>query len=61
MDNKDFTIPKNMLLNWLYFCDTNVSLDELGQWLHLNTGGRYQLIDLTKSSETKKNDLRSCA
>lgn len=62
MDNNNFTILKNMLLNWLYSSDRHVSLDELGQWLQLNTGGgRYRLIDLTESSETKANDIRSCA
>lgn len=54
MDNNNFTIPKNLLLNWLYSSDRHVPLEELGKWLHLNTGGRYQLIDLTESSETKK-------
>ncbi len=45
MDNNNFTIPKNMLLNWLYSTEKNVSLDELGKWLHLNTGGKYKLVD----------------
>ena len=25
MDNKDFTIPKNIILNWLYTADRHVS------------------------------------
>jgi len=45
MDNKDFTIPKNLLLNWLYSSDRNVSLDKLEKWLELNTGGKYKLVD----------------
>ena len=45
MNNKDFTIPKNLLLNWLYSTERNVSLDELGKWLELNTNGKYKLID----------------
>ena len=44
MDNKDFTIPKNLLLNWLYSSDRNVSLDKLGKWLENNTGGQYKLV-----------------
>jgi len=44
MDNKDFTIPKNLLLNWLYSADRNVSLDKLGKWLENNTGGQYKLV-----------------
>ena len=45
MDNKDFTIPKNLLLNWLYSSDRHVPLEELGKWIRINTGGRYQLVD----------------
>ena len=44
MNNKDFTIPKNMLLNWLYSTERNVSLDELGKWLENNTSGQYKLV-----------------
>ena len=44
MNNKDFTIPKNMLLNWLYSTERNVSLDELGKWLENNTNGQYKLV-----------------
>ena len=44
MDNKDFTIPKNLLLNWLYSTERNVSLDELRQWLENNTSGQYKLV-----------------
>jgi len=39
-----FTIPKNLLLNWLYSSDRNVSLDKLGKWLENNTGGQYKLV-----------------
>ena len=45
MENKDFTIPKNILLNWLYSSDKYVSLDKLGKWLELNTNGKYKLVD----------------
>ena len=45
MNNKDFTIPKNMLLNWLYSSDRYVPLEELGKWIRINTGGKYQLVD----------------
>ena len=44
MNNIDFTIPKNLLLNWLYSSDRNVSLDKLGKWLENNTGGQYKLV-----------------
>ena len=45
MDNKEPTIPKNLLLNWLYASDRHVSLDKLGKWIQLNTGGKYKLVD----------------
>jgi len=44
MDNKDFTTPKNLLLNWLYSSERNISLDELGKWLEHNTSGQYKLV-----------------
>ena len=44
MNNKDSTIPKNLLLNWLYSTERNVSLDKLGKWLENNTGGQYKLV-----------------
>lgn len=44
MDNNNFTIPKNLLLNWLYSTERNVSLDELGKWLENNTSGQYKLV-----------------
>ena len=45
MNNKRSTLPKNMILNWLYSTDTHVSLDKLGQWLEQNTNGKYKLVD----------------
>ena len=44
MDNNNFTIPKNLLLNWLYSSDRHVPLEELGKWLELNTNGKYKLV-----------------
>ena len=44
MDNNNFTIPQNMLLNWLYSSDRNASLDKLGKWLENNTRGQYKLV-----------------
>ena len=44
MNNKGSTLPKNMILNWLYSAEMHVSLDKLGQWLENNTGGQYKLV-----------------
>lgn len=60
MKNKGFTIPKNLLLNWLYSSDKNISLDKLGKWIELNTNGKYKLVDLRRLLEIKGNDLQSC-
>ena len=45
MNKKGSTLPKNMILNWLYSADMHVSLDKLGQWLEQNTNGKYKLVD----------------
>ena len=52
MNNKDFTIPKNLLLNWLYSSNKNVSLDKLGKWLELNTNGKYKLVNTDTEAQS---------
>ena len=44
MNNKDFTIPKNLLLNCLYSTERNVSLNDLVKWLENNTSVQYNLV-----------------
>ena len=45
MNKEGSTLPKNMLLNWLYSADMHVSVDKLGKWLEQNTNGKYKLVD----------------
>jgi hypothetical protein len=45
MNKESSTLPKNMILNWLYSTDTHVSLNKLGKWLEQNTNGKYKLVD----------------
>ena len=45
MNKKGSTLPKNIILNWLYSTDMHVSLDKLGKWLEQNTNGKYKLVD----------------
>ena len=45
MNKGSLTLPKNMILNWLYSTDMHVSLDKLGKWLEQNTNGKYKLVD----------------
>ena len=52
MNNKDFTIPKNLLLNWLYSSEKNVSSNKLGKWLELNTNGQYKLVNTDTEAQS---------
>jgi hypothetical protein len=42
--NKEDTINKSILLNWLYSADKNLPIAELGRWIELRTNGKYILI-----------------
>ena len=52
-DNQD-TINKSLLLNWLYFSDEDLLLEELGKWISTKTDGKYVLI---KNSNVKPLSL----
>ena len=41
---KEDTINKSILLNWLYSADKELSIIELGRWIEARTGGRYTLV-----------------
>jgi hypothetical protein len=45
MNNKGPTLPKNMILNWLYSAEMHVPLDKLGKWLEQNTNCKYKLVN----------------
>jgi hypothetical protein len=45
MNKESSTLPKNMILNWLYSAEMHVPLDKLGKWLEQNTNGKYKLVD----------------
>ena len=42
--DKEDTINKSILLNWLYSADKELSIIELGRWIEERTGGRYTLV-----------------
>lgn len=48
--DKEDTINKSILLNWLYSADKELPLSELGKWIEARTGGKYTLIK--KEQET---------
>lgn len=42
--DKEDTINKSILLNWLYSADKELPLSELGKWIEARTNGKYILI-----------------
>jgi hypothetical protein len=48
--DKEDTINKSILLNWLYSADKDLPVSELGRWIEARTGGKYILIK--KEQET---------
>ena len=48
--DKEDTINKSILLNWLYSADKDLPVSELGRWIEARTGGKYILMQ--KEQET---------
>ena len=42
--DKEDTINKSILLNWLYSADKDLPILELGRWIEARTDGKYILI-----------------
>lgn len=55
MNKESSTLPKNIILNWLYSTDMHVSLDKLGKWLEQNTNGKYKLVDTDAQDKVVQN------
>jgi len=51
------TIPKNIILNWLYTTDRHVSIEKLGEWLEDNTDGQYKLVKDTRNPSFAGNAI----
>jgi hypothetical protein len=43
-EEKDYTINKSILLNWLNVSDEKLPIKELGAWIEARTKGEYKLI-----------------
>ena len=56
MNKEIATLPKNVILNWLYSTDMHVSLDKLGKWLEHNTNGKYKLVDTDAQGSIGKSN-----
>ena len=52
--NKESTINKSILLNWLYSADKELHIENLGRWIEARTGGRYTLVK--KEDDYKEAD-----
>ena len=56
--DKEDTINKSILLNWLYSADKELPIVVLGKWIEARTGGKYTLVkkeQKTDSVEIAKN------
>jgi hypothetical protein len=42
--DKEDTINKSTLLNWLYSADKDLPIVELGRWIEARTNGKYTLV-----------------
>ena len=50
--NKEDSINKSILLNWLHSGDKDVSIAELGHWITLRTNGKYTLVKKEPKDDT---------
>ena len=42
--NKEDTINKSILLNWLDSADKELLIEDLGRWIKARTNGKYTLV-----------------
>ena len=50
MMDKEDTINKSLLLNWLNAYDKNLPIKELKKWLEGNTNGKYSIVKQEQDS-----------
>ena len=43
-DNKEDTISKSLLLNWLSVSEKNIPVSDLGSWIEAKTNGKYNIL-----------------
>ena len=49
--DKEDTINKSILLNWLYSADKDLPVSELGRWIEARTSGKYILIKKEQATD----------
>ena len=63
--DKEDTINKSTLLNWLYFADKELPLSELGKWIEARTDGKYTLVkkeqttDIVAATDSVKSESKN--
>lgn len=58
MGNNNDTINKEILLNWLYTADKELSIELLGKWINAKTKGRYTIVKKEQEADTlTSNDM----
>ncbi len=50
--DKEDTINKTVLLNWLYSSGQEISIIQLGQWISARTNGKYTMIKNDKDTDS---------
>jgi len=50
--DKEDTINKSILLNWLYSADKELPIVELGKWIEARTGGKYTLVKKEQKADS---------
>ena len=49
--DKEDTINKSILLNWLYSADKELPVSELGKWIEARTDGKYTLVKKQQTTD----------
>ena len=63
--DKEDTINKSILLNWLYSADKDLSIVELGKWIEARTDGKYTLVkkeqttDIVAATDSVKSESKN--
>ncbi len=50
--DKEDTINKSILLNWLYSADKELPVSELGKWIEARTQGKYTLVKKEQKADS---------
>ena len=63
--DKEDTINKSILLNWLYSADKDLPVLELARWIEARTDGKYTLVkkeqttDIVAATDSVKSESKN--